>query len=109
LLRFFPSYYRFRHKISQTNLEKDRAVVAATLDRIDQERQGRTYLLGEDFTIADLTAAALLAALLQTTRNPVPAASGAAAASAGVPRRRAAPSDGAVGGRYLYPPSRTVS
>ena len=65
LLRVFPSYYRFRHKISQTNLEKDRAVVAAALDRIEQQRQGRAYLVGEDFTIADLTAAALLGALLQ--------------------------------------------
>ena len=65
LLRIFPSYYRFRHKISQTNLEKDRAVVAAALDRIEQERGGRAYLVGEEFTIADLTAAALLGALLQ--------------------------------------------
>jgi glutathione S-transferase len=65
LLRVFPSYYRFRHKISQANLEKDRAVVAAALDRIEQQRQGRAYLVGENFTIADLTAAALLGALLQ--------------------------------------------
>jgi glutathione S-transferase len=65
LLRIFPTYYRFRHKINQANLEKDRAVVAAALDRIEQERQGRAYLVGEDFTIADLTAAALLGALLQ--------------------------------------------
>ena len=65
LLRIFPSYYRFRHKISEANLEKDRAVVAAALDRIEQERQGRAYLVGEAFTVADLTAAALLGALLQ--------------------------------------------
>ncbi len=44
LLRIFPSYYRFRHKISEADLEKDRAVVAAALDRIEQERQGRAYL-----------------------------------------------------------------
>jgi glutathione S-transferase len=65
LLRIFPSYYRFRHKISEANLEKDRAIVAAALDRIEQERQGRAYLIGEAFTVADLTAAALLGALLQ--------------------------------------------
>ena len=65
LLRIFPSYYRFRHKISEANLEKDRAVVTAALDRIEQERQGRAFLVGEDFTVADLTAAALLGALLQ--------------------------------------------
>jgi glutathione S-transferase len=64
LLRVFPSYYRFRHQISEANLEKDRADVAAALDRIEQERQGRAYLVGEAFTVADLTAAALLGPLL---------------------------------------------
>ena len=65
LLRIFPSFYRFRHSISESNLERDRAIVAAALDRIEHERQGRAYLVGEAFTVADLTAAALLGALLQ--------------------------------------------
>jgi glutathione S-transferase len=63
--RIFPSFYRLRHRISESNLEKDRAIVAAALDRIEHERQGRAYLVGEAFTIADLTAAALLGVLLQ--------------------------------------------
>ena len=29
-------------------------------DRIEQERQGHSYLVGDAFTVADLTAAALL-------------------------------------------------
>ena len=37
----------------------------AALDRIEQERQGRPYLVGDAFTVADLTAAAMLGALLQ--------------------------------------------
>jgi glutathione S-transferase len=65
LVRIFPSFYRLRHKISEADLEKDRAVVAAALDRIEHERQGRAYLVGDGFTVADLTAAALLGALLQ--------------------------------------------
>ena len=65
LLRFFPAYYRFRHKISDARLEADRATVNAALERIEQERQGRAYLVGDAFTVADLTAAALLGALLQ--------------------------------------------
>jgi glutathione S-transferase len=65
LLRIFPSFYRFRHRISESNLERDRAIVAAALDRIEHERQGRAYLVGEAFTVADLTAAALLGVLLQ--------------------------------------------
>jgi len=65
LVRIFPSFYRLRHKISEANLEKDRAAVAAALDRIEQERQGRAYLVSEAFSVADLTAAALLGALLR--------------------------------------------
>ena len=65
LLRIFPSLYRFRHGISANNLERDRITVAAALDRIEHERQNRAYLVGETFTVADLTAAALLAAPLQ--------------------------------------------
>jgi glutathione S-transferase len=65
LLRIFPSFYRFRHRISESNLERDRAIVAAALDRVEHERQGRAYLVGDGFTVADLTAAALLGVLLQ--------------------------------------------
>ena len=65
LLWIFPSFYRLRHKISEANLAKDRAVVAAALDRIEQQRQERSYLVGDVFSVADLTAAALLAPLVQ--------------------------------------------
>ena len=65
LLWIFPTYYRLRHKIRDADLEADRASVGAALDRIEQERQGRCYLVGDAFTVADLTAAALLGALVQ--------------------------------------------
>lgn len=65
VLGVFPTFYRFRHRISATRLEKDRAVVAAALDRIEAERGGRAYLVGDAFTVADLTAAALLGVLLR--------------------------------------------
>jgi glutathione S-transferase len=65
LLRIFPMFYRFRHKISDARLEADRATVNAALDRIEQERQGRAYLVGDAFTVADLTAAAMLSPVLQ--------------------------------------------
>jgi glutathione S-transferase len=65
LVRIFPAFYRFRHKISDAKLEADRATVAAALDRIEQERQGRSYLVGDAFTVADLTAAAMLSPLAQ--------------------------------------------
>lgn len=65
LLWIFPTYYRFRHKVNKAALERDRSVVASALDRIEQVRQGRAYLVGESFSVADLTAAALLGALMQ--------------------------------------------
>jgi glutathione S-transferase len=65
LLRIFPTFYRFRHRISENNLERDQMIVAAALDRVEHERQNRAYLFGEAFTVADLTAAALLGVLLQ--------------------------------------------
>jgi glutathione S-transferase len=65
LVRIFPVFYRLRHKISDTRLEADRATENAALDRIEQERQGRPYLAGEAFTVAALTAAAMLSPLLQ--------------------------------------------
>jgi glutathione S-transferase len=65
LVRIFPAFYRFRHKINDANLEADRATVNAALVRIEQERRGRAYLVGDAFTVADLTAAAMLSPLLQ--------------------------------------------
>lgn len=65
LLAVFPAYYRFRHRIIDDNLHNDRATVAAALDHIEQVREGRMYLVGETFSVADLTAAALLSPLLQ--------------------------------------------
>ena len=65
LVRIFPAFYRFRHKIRDAKLETDRATVNAALDRIEQDRQGRAYLVGDAFTVADLTAAAMLSPVLQ--------------------------------------------
>jgi hypothetical protein len=75
LVWIFPAFYRFRHKISDSKLEADRATVNAALDRIEQERQGRAYLVGDAFTVADLTAAAMLGALLQPPEIQYPSAS----------------------------------
>jgi glutathione S-transferase len=65
LVRVFPAFYRFRHGISDAKLETDRVAVNAALDRIERERQGAKYLVGDVLTVADLTAAAMLSPLLQ--------------------------------------------
>src|SRR3984957_14601554 len=65
LWRIFAAYYRFRHNISDATLEAYRDTVRAALDPIEQERPGRAYLVGDAFTVADLTAAAMLGVLVQ--------------------------------------------
>jgi glutathione S-transferase len=70
--RIFPMFYRFRHKISDARLETDRATVNTALDRIEHERRGRAYLVGDAFTVADLTASALLSPLLQPAEIQYP-------------------------------------
>jgi glutathione S-transferase len=65
LLRLFVPYYRFRHRMRDADLEADRAAVAASLDRLEREREGRRYLVGDAFSVADLTAAALLSPIVQ--------------------------------------------
>jgi glutathione S-transferase len=72
LVRIFPAFYRFRHKISDAKLEADRTAVVAGLDRIEQERRDRAYLVGDAFTVADLTAAAMLSPLLQPPESQYP-------------------------------------
>lgn len=65
LVRIFRAFYRFRHHISEKKLNVYQDKVTAALDWIERELQGRAYLVGATFTVADLTAAALLAPVLQ--------------------------------------------
>ena len=60
MTRVFPAFYRMRHNISEAQLESDRAMVVAALDRMERERRPSGYLVGDAFSVADLTAAALL-------------------------------------------------
>ena len=61
----FSRFYRFRHGISPRTAEAGHARVAAALDRIDRETQAAGYLVGDAFSVADLTAAALLGAIVR--------------------------------------------
>ncbi len=60
----FARFYRFRHKISSRTAEAGHTRVVAALDRIDRETQPSGYLVGDAFSVADLTAAALLGAIV---------------------------------------------
>lgn len=72
LLPLFPAYYRFRHKMRDAQIAGDRATVLAALDRIERTRQGRRYLVDDAFSVADLTAAALLGVLVQPPEMQYP-------------------------------------
>jgi glutathione S-transferase len=72
--RIFPTYYRFRHNIKTRRLQQDRASVTDALDRISRELQPSGYLVGEAFSVADLTTAAMLGALLQPAELHYPLA-----------------------------------
>jgi glutathione S-transferase len=65
VLRIFPACYRFRHKVKAACLEQNRAVVMDALERIARELRPSGYLVGDAFSVTDLTAAALLSPLLQ--------------------------------------------
>ncbi len=53
-------YARRRYRIYPADAERARAKLATALDRISAELKPSGYLVGESFTVADLTAAALL-------------------------------------------------
>jgi glutathione S-transferase len=53
-------YARRRYKIYAPDAEEGRAKIAAALDRIIAEQAPNGYLVGSDFSVADLTAASLL-------------------------------------------------
>lgn len=65
LVRIFPAFYRWRHKISAERIEQDRNDVRTALDRMAAHLRPSGYLIGDSFSVADLTAAALLGAGLQ--------------------------------------------
>jgi glutathione S-transferase len=59
----FPFVWRYmsaRYAFTEEAVERSREMLAAALNRIESERSGRDHLVGESFTVADLTAAALL-------------------------------------------------
>ncbi|MCC2657948.1 MAG: glutathione S-transferase [Panacagrimonas sp.] len=70
--RLLPGFYRKRHQIRDEALEADRQKVRSALDRVESERDGRAYLVGETFSVADLTVAALLSPLLQPDQIQYP-------------------------------------
>jgi len=66
----FVRYYRGRHQISTTTIERGREQVRAALDRIRAEVAPSGYLVADRFSVADLTAAALLSPIVRPPEFP---------------------------------------
>jgi glutathione S-transferase len=65
MIRGFRTFYVRRHGIRRDNLDAARAQVRTALNRIASEIGPSGYLVGDRFTVADLTAAAMLSPIVQ--------------------------------------------
>jgi glutathione S-transferase len=69
----WPVMQRFlawRFHVGADGAERSRARIRAALDRVEAERRAGPYLVGDRFTVADLTAAALLFPLVSPPEFP---------------------------------------
>ncbi len=69
-LPFFRWFYQRRHGIDAASRARAEGQVRAALDRVEQERDGGAYLVGDTFGVADLTAAALRGPLVRPVESP---------------------------------------
>lgn len=61
---------RHKYTVNPQSAAEARDVVLAALDRIEQEREPSGYLVGDSFSVADLTAAAILSPLVGPPEFP---------------------------------------
>ena len=70
-MRFFKTFAALRYGVkSDRRAELARAKILAALDRLESELGPGDYLVGDGFTVADLTAASLLYPLVQPPEGP---------------------------------------
>jgi glutathione S-transferase len=70
-MRFFSTFTGLRYGVkSDQRAELARAKVLAALDRLESELGAGDYLVGDRFTVADLTAASLFYPLVQPPEGP---------------------------------------
>jgi len=65
VLPAFRRFYFFRHKIDAARVQAYRDTVLGALDRLQRELGGRDYLVDDAFSVADLTAASMICAIVQ--------------------------------------------
>jgi glutathione S-transferase len=69
--RFFSTFAGLRYGVkSDEAADLARAKVMAAFDRLESELDGRPYLVGDSFTVADLTAASLFYPIVRPAEGP---------------------------------------
>ena len=68
----FRKFYFYRHHIDAARIEGYRRTILDALDRLQRERGGRDYLVDDAFSVADLTAASFLCAIVQPPEMQYP-------------------------------------
>jgi glutathione S-transferase len=70
-MRFFSAFAGMRYGVkSDRRADLAKTKIVAAFDRLESELGTNDYLVGEDFTVADLTAASLLYPLVQPPEGP---------------------------------------
>jgi glutathione S-transferase len=70
-MRFFSTFAGLRYGVkSNHRAEIAKAKILAAFDRLESELGAGDYLVGDDFTVADLTAASLLYPVVQPPEGP---------------------------------------
>ena len=65
------AFVKVRYRVaSETRAEDARRAIVAAFDKLEQELDGREYLAGDDFSVADLTAAALFYPVVLPPEGP---------------------------------------
>lgn len=65
------SFVKLRYQVASPEAaERARGEIAAALDRLERELDGREYLVGDRFSVADLTAASLLYPVVDPPEGP---------------------------------------
>ena len=70
----FRAFYYWRHAIDDPAIDASPQLIEACFERIERELAGREYLVGDRFSVADLTAASILGPVVGPPELEYPAA-----------------------------------
>ncbi len=88
---------RRRMRIYEDDARESRERIVAAIERLEAELSPSGYLVGDSFTVADLTAASLMYPIVLPAEFPYPSATEVPSRGPGVPRRSSRPDRAAAG------------